>query len=105
MAGTYGAVFMFLLVTSALAMVAADKKGRNEWVVGIFCFFTGTGLIVALYFALFARHAPRATAETHEPASPYADRTVQLERLARLRDEGSLTEDEFSAEKARLLRD
>jgi len=38
------------------------------------------------------------------PAAPSADDLItQLERLGRLRDGGVLTEEEFAAQKARLL--
>ncbi|TPG33073.1 SHOCT domain-containing protein [Mycolicibacterium hodleri] len=37
------------------------------------------------------------------PAEPAVDLLAQLERLGRLRDSGVLTEDEFTAQKARLL--
>jgi apolipoprotein N-acyltransferase len=105
MTGVYGAVFFILIAQAALAMVAAERKGRNEWVVGIFAFFTGTGLLLALYFAVFARKYERPGSGNHtsdaRPAS--SERVQQLERLAKLRDAGSLTDDEFAAEKARLF--
>ena len=37
------------------------------------------------------------------PAQPQADPVEQLERLAKLKDQGALTESEFEAEKARIL--
>ncbi len=48
------------------------------------------------------------TAEPRPPvapptAEPVVDVLAQLERLGRLRDSGVLTEDEFTAQKARLL--
>jgi hypothetical protein len=52
------------------------------------------------------RPDPQAPAPT-PPAAPAPDRvqtlTAQLEQLQRLRDEGTLTDDEFEAEKAKLL--
>jgi hypothetical protein len=41
-----------------------------------------------------------------EPAAPddAGERVAQLERLAKLRESGALTEDEFEAAKARILR-
>jgi len=48
-----------------------------------------------------ASGAPAADAEA--PAAGDDDRLEQLERLAKLRDSGALTQQEFEAEKARLL--
>jgi Domain of unknown function (DUF4429)/Short C-terminal domain len=46
----------------------------------------------------------RMAASSHSaPAAPAADFTAQLERLARLREQGILTEEEFQAQKARIL--
>ena len=48
-----------------------------------------------------------AAAEQATPAAPAAapqdDLTAQLESLAKLRDQGILTEEEFSAKKAQIL--
>jgi hypothetical protein len=37
------------------------------------------------------------------PAAPAADQIEQLQRLAALKDQGILTEDEFAAQKAKIL--
>ena len=37
------------------------------------------------------------------PAAPHASRVDQLKELAALKDQGVLTEEEFAAEKARIL--
>lgn len=49
--------------------------------------------------------APEGAAAAEEPDADPGDRIAQLERLARLRDAGALTEDEFVAEKQRVLGD
>ena len=41
--------------------------------------------------------------EAAPAAAPADDLTAQLEALAKLRDQGILTEDEFSAKKAQIL--
>ncbi|MBJ7339637.1 SHOCT domain-containing protein [Mycolicibacterium sp.] len=46
---------------------------------------------------------PRQPVPAPPPAAPTVDVLEQLERLGRLRDSGVLTEDEFAAQKARLL--
>lgn len=47
--------------------------------------------------------APGGPPPPPPPVTPANDRLAQLERLARLRDSGALTEREFEAEKRRLL--
>lgn len=47
--------------------------------------------------------APLAPPHSAEPDSA-AERIEQLKQLAELRDQGVLTDDEFAAEKARILR-
>ena len=44
-----------------------------------------------------------AVQEAAPAAAPVDDLTAQLEALAKLRDQGILTEDEFSAKKAQIL--
>ena len=46
-------------------------------------------------------YAPAPVAEP--PAAPQADMVSQLRELAQLRDDGILTEEEFAAQKAKLL--
>lgn len=41
--------------------------------------------------------------EGQQPAAPPADLVKQLKELAELRDQGILTEDEFAAQKAKIL--
>ena len=53
----------------------------------------------------YAQQAPPAYAPAPEAAPPPAgaDMTAELERLAALRNQGVLTDDEFAAAKAKLL--
>lgn len=53
----------------------------------------------------YAQQAPPAYAPAPEAAPPPAgaDMTAELERLATLRSQGVLTDDEFAAAKAKLL--
>jgi hypothetical protein len=50
-----------------------------------------------------ARESRVAAAEPAEAASPEEQRVSQLERLAKLRESGTLTDEEFAAEKAKVL--
>jgi hypothetical protein len=55
-----------------------------------------------------AEPAPQPTYQSQQPAyaadEPQADRLEQLEKLGQLKAAGVLTEQEFQAEKSRLLR-
>lgn len=57
------------------------------------------------YAAQNAANAEQAAPvqEAAPAAAPAGDLTAQLEALAKLRDQGILTEDEFSAKKAQIL--
>ena len=89
-------VLLGLIASAAFAAWFAERKGRDFWVVFFFCLVTGTGLLVGIYMALFAR--PHHSADD-EPR----DRLSELERLARLHADGALTDHEFADEKARVL--
>jgi hypothetical protein len=47
--------------------------------------------------------APQSPAPAPAPAAPPVDLADQLRKLATLRDEGILSEEEFAAQKAKLL--
>ena len=47
--------------------------------------------------------APAYEAPPPAPAAPVADPIEQLQRLAALKDQGILTEEEFAAQKAKIL--
>lgn len=49
------------------------------------------------------QYAPAPVAAAPEPAAPAADPIAQLKELAALKDQGILTEEEFAAQKAKLL--
>lgn len=49
------------------------------------------------------QYAPAPVAAAPEPAAPAADPIEQLKELAALKDQGILTEEEFAAQKAKLL--
>jgi hypothetical protein len=50
-----------------------------------------------------AQAPPPAAAAPAAPAAPAADPVEQLKELGELRDKGVLTEEEFAAQKAKLL--
>lgn len=54
--------------------------------------------------ARWAQQAPQQEyAQAPPPAAPAADPVAQLKELAELRDSGVLTEEEFAAQKAKIL--
>jgi hypothetical protein len=50
-----------------------------------------------------AQEAPPAAAPAPAPAAPSADPTAELERLAQLHQSGVLSDEEFTAAKAKVL--
>lgn len=95
------------------AVVTAFTVGYGDYapestagrVIGIFLMLLGIGLIGTLAGTLSSflteRHVDKASDET--PAAAASGLVADLERLARLRDEGKLTEHEFDEAKRRLL--
>jgi hypothetical protein len=53
--------------------------------------------------ARYDEPAPAAPAPTAAPAAPAADPIQQLKELAELKTQGILTEEEFAAQKAKIL--
>lgn len=51
----------------------------------------------------YAEGAQAASAPAPAPAAPEKDMVAQLKELAELKDQGILTEEEFAAQKAKLL--
>jgi hypothetical protein len=51
----------------------------------------------------YAEPAPAPAPAAPAPAAPAADPIAQLKQLGELRDQGVLTEEEFAAQKAKLL--
>ena len=52
---------------------------------------------------LEAQQAANAPAAAPAPAAPQVDMVEQLEKLAQLKDQGVLTQEEFDAQKQKLL--
>jgi hypothetical protein len=51
----------------------------------------------------WAEQSAAAAAQAAPPPPPQDDTVAELEQLARLRDQGILTEDEFAAKKRQIL--
>jgi hypothetical protein len=106
-------IFLPLLMIWAFALVDIFRRGdlsgvwKALWVVVIFLLpFLGT-LIYLIVRPAGATKEERAALDdaNREFVARYAptDTTSQLQVLADLHDRGKLTDDEFAAEKARLL--
>jgi hypothetical protein len=54
-------------------------------------------------FAAAGQEPQGAPAEAAPPAAPQADYTAELEKLAKLRDDGIITAEDFEAKKKQLL--
>ncbi len=90
------------LAMAAIAAGIAQMKGRNMLLWG------GLGLVGGLITVIVVACMPRVNdvpAQFYSPSGTPASPSVaaQLERLADLRRKGALTEDEFEAQKRRLI--
>ena len=87
--------------------ILAEQRGNVARTVGRTAVIAGTATVVSGHVA--NRQAARAQqdqAQAQAPAAPVADQVDvidQLKRFADLRDQGILTEEEFAAQKAKLL--
>lgn len=107
-------VVAFVLVLAYLVAATARRRGERFWV----WFLAAIVLtpLVAFVLLLLLTPRPRASVAPTElqpegawgvttgPDALATDHTAELERLADLRDRGALTDDEFEAQKARVLR-
>jgi hypothetical protein len=89
-----GLMFGELLVTTA----GGSKKIEQLWKKGTQHFAEiVSGLI-------YAAHAPAKSVAASPPSSATSEDTIsRLERLAKLRESGVLTEEEFQSEKRKIL--
>jgi hypothetical protein len=69
------------------------RRGRP----GLIGFMAGSAVVVGL-----SRRQQPGAERAGQPAAP-ADPVAQLKELAALREQGHLTDEEFAAEKARIL--
>jgi uncharacterized membrane protein YhaH (DUF805 family) len=107
---------------TALTVRRLHDSNRSGW--WLLSFVTVVGMVPLLYWLLLsggthgpnrfgpdtAKREPKAKADALAPVStasssaPPADAVADLKQLAKLRDDGVLTEDEFTAQKDRLLK-
>ena len=92
-----------------LAFGHKDSTGPLVWVfVGLFVVGLGASVLAGIWLARTRRRAVLASAPTFRVPAAYepSDEGARLERLKTLtglRDSGALTEQEFDAEKRRIL--
>ena len=85
-------------------MVRRSLFGRTAQTVARTAVIAGT--VTAVSGAVAGRNqgsAPAPEPAAAKPAAMSADAIAQLQKLAELRDSGVLTDEEFAAQKARLL--
>jgi len=91
-------VLLFILIVIAhLIGNAAERKGQSYW--GFFLL----GLLMLPLALVIVLLVPDRRANAVQTPTAAPDRLDQLQRLTQLRDAGALSEDEFQAEKTKIL--
>lgn len=91
-----GFLFLWLILAGGVAIIA-DSRGRSA-----FGFFVLSFLLSPLVglIAVFVVKDLKAAPQVESPAGSVAD---ELEKLAKLRTDGVLSDEEFDAQKAAVL--
>lgn len=91
-------ILLVFVVPTVLVARYAQRKGYSALV------FALIGIIASPILAgLIAYVLPDKRLAPGTPGGPFNSTGVELERLARLHDDGKLTDDEYAAAKARAL--
>lgn len=88
--------FLFYFAPSILAMLGNNDSAGGVIVMNIFLGWTFIGWVIALVWALSGPRPKRVIRKRTSIAD-------QLEKLARLKDHGHLSEKEFNLQKQKLL--
>lgn len=96
-------ILVFLLVIALIPAMIATSKGRNFFLWYVY----GLALwIIALVHALLIKSDAQKAVEARalrDAAGPQLSQAEELERFAKLKADGVITEDEFLAKKRQLL--
>lgn len=97
------AVFVIYFLPTFVAAKRGHPNGTSIFLLDLFLGWTFIGWLAAL---IWSASAIKKTAEIYSSeTSPVAlDRFQKLEKLAKLKESGHLTQEEFESEKARLLK-
>ena len=97
----------FSLFWGSLCKVIAGNKGlrqRNAYWLGFFLWFIGLIIVIASNPGQpLGVEQPATVAAKHLTPTPTLSVADEIEKLARLRDAGELTSDQYEAQRARLL--
>jgi hypothetical protein len=88
--------FLFYFAPSILAVLGNNDSAGGVIVVNIFLGWTFIGWVIALVWTLSGPKSKRVIRKRTSDAD-------QLEKLARLKDRGHLSEKEFNSQKKKLL--
>jgi hypothetical protein len=94
--------FVAYFLPTFIAAKRGHPNGTGIFLLDLFLGWTFLGWLIALIWSVSAIKAAPAVVDTVKPAPDL--RYSQLETLAALKEKGVLTEAEFEAEKAKLLR-
>lgn len=92
---------IFLVVYYLPIIIAIKRRHQNIIGLGILNFFFGWTIIG--WFAALIWSVSHNESSSNAKVKPNTSVGEELERLARLREEGHLTQEEFKKEKRRLL--
>lgn len=110
------AVAFIVFVVGAAYFVGrvAERRGQSMWGWFVAAVIFTPPLVFLVLLAVTQRPEPEAAPTPEQPLGAWGvttgpdslatDHTAELARLADLRDRGALTDAEFEAQKARLLR-
>ena len=98
------AIWFYLLIVIFMDLFQRDMSGwaKAAWVIAIII-FPLIGILI--YLITRPKPSPEEVAEQHAAEARAAGITTadQLSKLSKLHDKGKLTDEEFAAEKAKLL--
>lgn len=97
------AAFVIYFLPTFVAAKRGHPNGTSIFLLDLFLGWTFIGWLAALIWSASAIRKPAETPADSAPAAA-SDRFQKLEKLAALKDNGHLTQEEFESEKARLLK-
>ena len=93
-------IFIFYFIPT---LIANEKKHRNEGAIGLLNFFIGWTFIGWLICLIWAETSQEPIKVSNANSNSNNNKYEDLERLQKLKDNGTITEEEFQKEKGKLL--
>ncbi|WP_062390960.1 superinfection immunity protein [Pseudomonas abietaniphila] len=106
--GTLGALMLFFIGVVIYFLPTINAKGRKHpnapaiFLLNLFLGWTLVGWVVALVWSASAI-SDGSKPSAPSVAAPAIDRYAQLEKIASMKERGLISEEEYQAEKTRLL--